>query len=203
MTEEEKNIIEEAEKPETETPPEAAEAQNEGGCENEASAKAEAAGGCEGDAEGCETEEAAENSKEAEAPGDELQTKFLRLSADFQNYKRRVEKEKSDIYLFANEKIVLQLLEVIDNFDRAMQAAPQGDKFVEGMELILKQLTDILAKNNVSEVASAGAFDPNFHNAVMTEAVEGAESGSITKVFQKGYVMNGKLIRPAMVAVAQ
>ncbi len=150
-------------------------------------------------------EEKAEDAEEKPSPEDEdLQTKFLRLSADFQNYRRRTEKEKSDIYAFANEKIVLQLLDVLDNFDRAMQTAPDGDKFAEGMGLILKQFTDLLDRNNVAEIEALGkSFDPNYHNAVMTEAVEDTESGIITKVLQKGYTLNGKVIRPSMVAVSQ
>lgn len=155
--------------------------------------------------EGEAVEEKAEEAEEKPSPEDEdLQTKFLRLSADFQNYRRRTEKEKSDIYAFANEKIVLQLLDVLDNFDRAMQTAPDGDKFAEGMGLILKQFTDLLDRNNVAEIEALGkSFDPNYHNAVMTEAVEDTESGIITKVLQKGYTLNGKVIRPSMVAVSQ
>ena len=155
--------------------------------------------------EGEAAEEKAEEAGEKPSPEDEdLQTKFLRLSADFQNYRRRTEKEKSDIYAFANEKIVLQLLDVLDNFDRAMQTAPEDDKFAEGMGMILKQFTDLLDRNSVKEIEALGkSFDPNYHNAVMTEAVEDAESGIITKVLQKGYTLNGKVIRPSMVAVSQ
>ena len=162
------------------------------------------------ESESAESAEAEESEKQAEAPeekpqeDEDLQTKFLRLSADFQNYRRRTEKEKSDIYAFANEKIVLQLLDVLDNFDRAMQTAPEDDKFAEGMGLILKQFTDLLDRNNVAEIEALGkSFDPNYHNAVMTEAAEDTESGIITKVLQKGYTLNGKVIRPSMVAVSQ
>ena len=158
------------------------------------------------ESESAESAEAEEAEKPEEKPqeDEDLQTKFLRLSADFQNYRRRTEKEKSDIYAFANEKIVLQLLDVLDNFDRAMQTAPEDDKFAEGMGLILKQFTDLLDRNNVAEIEALGkSFDPNYHNAVMTEAAEDTESGIITKVLQKGYTLNGKVIRPSMVAVSQ
>ena len=145
-------------------------------------------------------EQTAEASKEEE----DLKTQFLRLSADFQNFRRRSEAEKADIYAYANEKIVLQILEVIDNFERAMAAAAADDKFAEGMQLILKQLTDVLDKNNVKEIEALNkTFDPAFHNAVMTEAAEGTESGIVTKVLQKGYLLNSKVIRPAMVAVSE
>ena len=169
--------------------------------ENAAEAEAE-----KQEAESGETEDAPadHNEEKAEEVDEDLQTKFLRLSADFQNYRRRVDKEKSDIYAYANEKIVLQLLEVMDNFERAMQAADPEDKFAEGMSLIFKQLEDLLKKNNVEEIEALGkSFDPAYHNAVMTEAAEGAESGTITKVLQKGYTMNSKVIRPAMVAVSE
>ena len=130
--------------------------------------------------------------------------RYSRLFAEFQNYKRRTEKEKSDLYAYAGEKFATALLEVIDNFERAMDAKPEGDKFADGMELILVQLKGVLEKNKVEEIKALGEpFDPNFHNAVMTEAVEGTESGIVTRVMQKGYTLNGKVIRPAMVAVSQ
>jgi len=158
--------------------------------------------------EGCTGEApAAEAAPEEKAePQEDLQMQYLRLAADFQNYRRRTEKEKSDIYAFANEKIATELLEVIDNFERAMAArdASADDKFAEGMELILKQLKGVLDKNHVTEIEAEGKpFDPNFHNAVLTEEAEGAEPGTVTKVLQKGYQLNGKVIRPSMVAVAQ
>ena len=145
-------------------------------------------------------EEGAETSKEDE----DLQTKYLRLAADFQNFRRRTEKEKSEVYAFANEKFATSLLEVIDNFDRALAQGSSDEKFAEGMGLILKQLQDVLTKNNVAEIKAEGEpFDPNFHNAVMTEAAEGVESGNVVKVLQKGYTLNGKVIRAAMVTVAE
>lgn len=156
-------------------------------------------------AEAGESEKPEEAGKPEESAQDEdLQTKFLRLSADFQNYRRRVDKEKSDIYAYANEKIVLQLLEVMDNFERAMQTADPDDKYAQGVGLIFKQLEDLLRKNNVEEIEALGkSFDPAYHNAVMTEAADDAEPGTITKVLQKGYTMNSKVIRPSMVAVSE
>ena len=140
----------------------------------------------------------------AQKPEDEdLQTRFLRLSADFQNYRRRTENEKKDIYAYANEKIVARLLDVLDSFDRALQAGSGDEKFLEGMQMIRKQFLDALTASGLEEIEAEGKpFDPNFHNAVMTEASE-AESGTVTKVFQKGYKLNGKVVRPSMVAVAQ
>ncbi|MBP5750748.1 MAG: nucleotide exchange factor GrpE [Firmicutes bacterium] len=153
-----------------------------------------------------EEPEEAEEPEEPEEPEEDWKDKYTRLYAEIQNFRRRTEKEKSDIYAFANEKFAMGLLEVMDNFERAMEhAADSSDpKLAEGMQLILKQLQGVLEKNNVEEIEALGKpFDPNYHNAVMTEAAEGAESGTVTKVLQKGYMLNKKVIRPSMVAVAQ
>ena len=98
----------------------------------------------------------------------------------------------------------MDLLEVIDNFERAMEAKPEGDKFAEGLDLILAQIKGVMEKNHVEEIKSLGEpLDPAFHNAVMTEEAEGTEAGIVTRVFQKGYTLNKKVIRPAMVAVSK
>lgn len=150
----------------------------------------------------------AEEAKPEETKAEEaedLQDKYMRLMAEYQNFRNRTAKEKSDIYAHANEKFALDVLEVIDNFERAMSAKPKDDKFADGIELILKQLVSVLEKNNVKEIEALGKpFDPNFHNAVMTEAAgEGKEAETVTQVLQKGYILNSKVIRPAMVAVAK
>ena len=122
--------------------------------------------------------------------------------ADFQNYKKRVEKEKKDLYSYANEKIMTELLAVLDNFERALDH-DTGDGFREGIEMIFKQLTDVLEKSGLAEIPALGEeFDPNVHSAVMTEETEDYESGKVSGVMQKGYTLNGKVIRPAMVKVA-
>lgn len=147
---------------------------------------------------GAESVAAAETTEEDEA----LNTKYMRLMADFQNYKRRVEKEKSDIYAFANEKLVSEQLAVIDNFERALMVETADTGFAEGMKLIFKQLTDVLEKAGLEEIKAHGEdFDPNFHNAVMTEDNPEFESGKVTEVLQKGYMLNKKVIRPSMVKV--
>ena len=160
-------------------------------------------------------QEAAE-AEEAEASGaeevaatqedEDMKTKYLRLAADFQNFKRSTEKEKSDIYAYANEKFALDLLDVIDNFERALvhQDDCKDEKMKEGMELIFKQLQGVLEKNKITEIPALGEdFDPNVHNAVMTNASEDYESGKVSDVLQKGYKLNNKVIRPAMVMVAE
>lgn len=131
--------------------------------------------------------------------------KYLRLMADFQNYKRRSEKERTEIHAFANEKIVTQLLEVLDNFERAMQQETgTEEQFRNGMALILEQFNTVLSKSGVTEIPAEGAeFDPNFHHAIMMENKESIKSGHVSAVLQKGYIMNGKVIRPTIVKVAE
>lgn len=151
-----------------------------------------------------EKAEAAEEKKEEKEaePEEDGDAKYLRLMADFQNYKKRVEKEKTDLYSYANEKLVTELLAVLDNFERALAHEDSGDGFKEGMEMIFKQLMDVLEKSGLAEIAALGEdFDPNFHNAVMTEETEEYESGKVSGVLQKGYTLNGKVIRPSMVKV--
>ena len=157
---------------------------------------------CE-DAEADEEAEAQAEEKEANPEDEALNERYLRLMADFQNFKRRTEKEKSDIYAFANEKIIGELLNVIDNFERAMASGNAEDNFYKGMEMILKQLLGVIEKAGASEIKALGEdFDPNFHNAIMMEDSTEYESGKVTGVLQKGYVLNNKVIRPAMVKVA-
>ncbi len=100
---------------------------------------------------------------------EELNAKYMRLMADFQNQKKRFDKEKADIYQYANEKIVKNLLEVLDNFERALDATKDADPSLhDGMELIFKQLMTALENAGVAEIKALGEeFDPNFHNAVM------------------------------------
>ncbi len=151
-------------------------------------------------------EKAEDKAQEAETKkaDEDLQTKYLRLAADFQNFRRRTEKDKSDIYAFANEKIMTDALTVLDNFDRAMDAAPEDDKFAEGISLIHKQFAEMLVKHGLKEIeAQDKPFDPQFHNAVQRMAKEGAETDTVITVLQKGYMLNGKIIRPSMVIVAE
>lgn len=136
---------------------------------------------------------------------EELKTKYLRLAADFQNFRKRTEKEKSDIYAYANEKLMGELLDVIDNFDRALEVSEEEkNSFVTGMEMIFKQFKTVLENSGLEEIVAMEAdFDPNFHYAVMTAADENFESGKVIEVFKKGYMLNQKVIRPSMVKVSE
>lgn len=130
--------------------------------------------------------------------------KYIRLMADFQNYKRRVEKEKSEIYDYANQKILAELLTVLDNFERALAQDCADEAYEKGMSMIFKQFREVLEKSGLEEIEALGKdFDPNFHHAVMTDNNEDYESGQVTGVLQKGYKLHGKVVRPAMVKVNQ
>jgi len=137
---------------------------------------------------------------------DEINNKFFRISADFQNYKKRAEKEKSDIYNYANEKLILELLPIADNLERAVKSAKdegQGESILKGIEMIYQQFSDILKKNGVQEIFAVGEpFDHNYHHAVMQEEHPDYENNTVIGVFQKGYTLNEKVIRPSMVKVS-
>ena len=128
----------------------------------------------------------------------------MRLQADFQNFRRRSEQEQINTVRYANERLILQLLDVVDNFERALATEKEHDTFFEGMEMIHAQLREILTKNGVEAVEADGeAFDPNLHHAILTEESDTVEEGYVIETLQKGYKLNGKLIRPAMVKVAK
>ncbi|MDR3304476.1 MAG: nucleotide exchange factor GrpE [Clostridiales Family XIII bacterium] len=165
----------------------------------------------EGAGDGAENADAAEDTKDTDAESgsaeEEESIRYMRLAADFQNYKKRTEKERFERYTDGKKDFAADLLSVLDNFERAIAqdaAENAGSKFIEGMELIYQQLQDVLSKNGVGEIAALGAdFDPNLHHAVIMEPSEGYTSGKVSAVLQKGYAIKEKVIRPAMVKVAE
>jgi len=131
----------------------------------------------------------------------------LRLQAEFQNYKRRTEKEKTEIYKYANEKIVVEMLAVMDNLDRALDSishnADDHQNVLNGVEMIKKSFEELLDKEGVQVIASVDQpFDPNMHHAVMTEEKEGCDADVVIEEFQKGYKLGEKVVRPSMVKVS-
>ena len=130
--------------------------------------------------------------------------KYQRLQAEYSNYIRRTNQEKETIGLFANEKIITELIPVIDSMERAVQACDnKEDKLFEGINLVHKQLIDTLAKFGLEEIEAEDAeFDPNLHLAVMQESVDGLEANKVIMVLQKGYKLGTKVIRPTMVKVS-
>ncbi len=153
-----------------------------------------------------DADEASEVSAE-ESPEELLEAereRYLRLYAEFDNFRKRTAKEKIESYSEATARCIEQLLPVVDNFERAMEAPCSDAQYQSGMEMIFGQMKNFLEKLGVTEIESLGAeFDPNIHNAIkQSEATEEYPEGTVCEVFQKGYMLKDKLIRPAMVAVA-
>ncbi len=134
--------------------------------------------------------------------------KFLRAAADLENYKKRVEKEKARIIDFANEDLIIEILPVIDNLERAL-AHSEGEQnnlesLVKGVKLTIDQIYAVFKKSGLKEIMAVGEkFDPGLHHAISHEDDDEAEPGTVVKEFQKGYLLKGKLIRPSMVMVAK
>ncbi|MBQ3885069.1 MAG: nucleotide exchange factor GrpE [Ruminococcus sp.] len=134
----------------------------------------------------------------------EANDKYVRLFAEYDNYRKRTAKEKTETYQNASAQCIEKLLPFIDSFERSLEAECADENFKSGMQMIWGQLQDFLNKMNVTAMDALGAeFDPNFHNAI--QQLDGTDyaSNHVCQVFQKGYMMGDKLIRPAMVAVAQ
>ena len=146
--------------------------------------------------------EAADKAVEEEKQESE---RYLRLLAEFQNFRRRTDKEKADIRAYANEKIIEELLPILDNFERALNTRTDDiENYAKGMELIFQQLLTAFDHAGVKEIPAEGEdFDPTKHHAVMTDQSDELEEGKISKVLQKGYTLNDRVIRPAMVAVVK
>ena len=131
----------------------------------------------------------------------------MRIQAEMINYKKRKEEETSNLLKYANEDLVSELLPVIDNFERAIKMdnddlSDEVSKFLEGFKMIYGNLINILNKLDVKEIEASGIeFDPNYHQAVLTEKDESKPSGVVLEVLQKGYMYKDKVIRPAMVKV--
>lgn len=148
-------------------------------------------------------QESVDESAELNQQIEDLNNKLMRLQADFINYKNRVEREKKNIYSYALEDIFSQLLPVLDNFERALNSMEKDNSYYEGVKMIYDQMLDVLKKNGLKEIDCLDKpFDPNFHHAVITEDSD-KEEGTILEVFQKGYMLNDKVIRPSMVKVAK
>lgn len=137
---------------------------------------------------------------------DELKARYIRLLADFDNFKKRTSKERLEFYNSALEDIVVQLLPVLDDFERALDSTGNSDTgsgFLEGFEMIFRQLKDVLGKFGLSEIDVLGKpFDPYYSEAVMKEPSQEHEENTITEVFKKGYKLNDKVIRPSIVKVS-
>ena len=135
----------------------------------------------------------------------DLNDKYVRLQADFINYKRRTSNERAQALSMGVEKMASGLLNIVDNFERALSLEKDtAGGFYEGVEMIYTQLIDYLKQNGVVEIDALNQkFDPNFHHAVMVEERDDVESGIVTEVFQKGYMIDDRVLRPSMVKVSK
>lgn len=133
---------------------------------------------------------------------DEWKDRCLRTAADFENYKKRAEKERSVWITSAQSSILSDLLNIVDDFDRAFAQA-QEDKSLAGFALIHKEFQKFLEKHGVMEMQQTMQFDPHLHEAIMHVESPEQESGSIVQVLQKGYMFKGQVLRPARVSVAK
>lgn len=137
---------------------------------------------------------------------DELQDRLLRTAADFQNYRNRSDRERRELIESAASDVLAELLPIVDNFERALQAPapPEAEAFRTGAELIHRQMLDLLRKRRVTPIEALGAdFDPRYHQAVIHEPSDEHREGEVMEELQRGYMLGDRLLRPAMVKVAK
>ena len=176
----------------------------------EAEAKAEEAAAeetaAEGTAEETESAEPEHKDKKDEQIA-ELKDRLMRQMAEFDNYRKRTDKEKKANYELGESEFLLKLLPVVDNFERGFEALEDEDRedaFAKGMDMIYKQLMKLLEDEGVTPIDAAGKpFDPMLHNAVMQQPSETVESGTVIQEFQKGYMFKDRVLRHSMVIVAE
>jgi molecular chaperone GrpE len=137
------------------------------------------------------------------AENQQLKDRYLRTLADFDNLRKRTEREKADFFRYALGGVLKDILPVLDNFDRGLEHAAEGDEFHKGMLLIYKQLYEVLQKHGLKPIEESDVhFDPNIHEAVVREEDPSVPSQTVVAVLQKGYFLHDRLLRPALVKVA-
>jgi molecular chaperone GrpE len=139
----------------------------------------------------------------------DVKDRYLRLAADFENYRKRMARERVEMSLSANENLILEILPVIDNLERALVAAKDGNRpgaegVVKGVELTLRMFHGILSRHGVERIKAAGEpFDPNRHEALMQEESDEVEMDTVAEELEPGYLMGGRILRPARVKVSR
>jgi molecular chaperone GrpE len=138
----------------------------------------------------------------------DYKSKYLTALADMDNYRKRMDREKENLVKYGNERLLNDLLQVVDNFDRTTDMLkgdqdPKVKNIVAGLQMVSKQMLDTLAKHGLQPIDAIGKdFDPNYHEAMAQEYAEGKKPNEVIKEFQKGYILNGRVIRAAKVVVA-
>ena len=148
-----------------------------------------------------EETEAVEEEQQPEAPAED--DRLLRLAADFENYKKRAARERQEYVQLANERLIAELIPILDDLERALAAAEQHEEaqLEDGVRLVHRALAGLLARNGVAPIETDGKFDPHVHEALLSQPSE-AEEGSVLDVVQKGYKLGDRVVRPARVVVA-
>ncbi|RJQ76222.1 MAG: nucleotide exchange factor GrpE [Desulfobacteraceae bacterium] len=144
----------------------------------------------------------------AEKQAQDNYERLLRVSAEFENYKKRTAREMQDVMKYANEKIAREMLTVVDNLERAIASASErctsDDPLVQGVEITLSETLKLLEKHHVFPIQALGQpFDPNFHQAMMQEEVGDQPQNTVVRELQKGYMIHDRLLRPSLVAVSK
>jgi molecular chaperone GrpE len=139
------------------------------------------------------------------AERDEYLELAQRVQADFENYRKRAAREQERLIAHAHERLVRELLPILDDLERTLEAAERHEeaKLVEGVKLVEQSLRRALAKEGLAEIDAKGAFDPHVHEALLTKPGNGAEPGTVLEVVQRGYQVGDRVVRPAKVIVAE
>ncbi|MBM7584738.1 molecular chaperone GrpE [Bacillus pakistanensis] len=157
--------------------------------------------------EGNNEENAVSDAEKLQAQLDESENRYLRLRADFDNFRRRVTLDQESNRKYRSQSLISDLLPALDNFERALNIEAENDQtksLLQGMEMVYRSLMDALKKEGVEEIESVGQqFDPHLHQAVMQDSDDQYESNVVIEEFQKGYKLNDRIIRPSMVKVNQ
>lgn len=132
-----------------------------------------------------------------------LKDRLLRISAEYENYRKRTDKEKERIYTDACEDVLIKMLPVLDNLERALAVDGSVEDLKKGVEMTVRQFEDALEKLQVEEISTENGFDPELHQAMMVVEQEGSEPNQVAQVFQKGYKRGDKVIRHSMVTVTK
>ncbi|MBD3788809.1 MAG: nucleotide exchange factor GrpE [Campylobacterales bacterium] len=149
---------------------------------------------------------------QAQAEANEYKDKYIRAYADFENSKKRLEKDKANAVAYANESFAKDILAVIDSFEQALASIESAEgesasevleKMKEGVRLTYEQLKKVLEKHQIREIGCEGAFDPEVHQVIMQVDSQGHHAGEIVQVMQKGYMIKDRVLRPAMVSTAK
>jgi len=151
------------------------------------------------------SDEPVEQQQEEEQPGQEVDDRLLRLAAEFENYKKRATRERLEYVALANERLVKDLLPILDDLERALEAAAEHEeaKLEDGVRLVHRSLAQLLEREGLKQIDTEGAFDPHVHEALLAQPSEEHESGDVLDVIQKGYKLGDRVIRPARVIVSE